>query len=283
MSGLGFELFEVFDGGHHGASAEAGAVVVAEAEGLLAVFVAEELDGGLPVGPEDADFLDDLALAPGKFEGSWQLAIHGQGPLGRAHALEDLHDLVFQGCGGVYVGAGEGFSCLGGLVAEGGEGGDYLIEVGAGGDGDIAPLPFHLALQLQDEAAGGLLAEAVDPGEGGDVVGTDGAGEVSGGHGGEDGEGESRAHAGDADEHDEEVPLLQGGEAVEGQHLFPYVEVGVEADGLADGAEGANGGGRGEDFEAEGADVYGEGVVGDGFEVASETGDHGVIPVRFRL
>ena len=72
-------FLEVFEGGHHGASAEAGAVVVAEAEGLLAVFVAEELDGGLPVGPEDADFLDDLALAPGELEGSWEFAVHGAG------------------------------------------------------------------------------------------------------------------------------------------------------------------------------------------------------------
>ena len=39
----------------------------------------------------------------------------------------------------------------------------------------------------------------------------------------------------------------------------------------------------GEDLEAEGADVDGEGVVGDGFEDASESGDHGVIPARFRL
>ena len=79
MSGLGFEFFKVLEGGHHGASAEAGAVVVAEAEGLLAVFVAEELDGRLPVGPEDADFLDYLALAPGEFEGSGKFAVHSGG------------------------------------------------------------------------------------------------------------------------------------------------------------------------------------------------------------
>ena len=92
------------------------------------------------------------------------------------------------------------------------EGGEEVVTRrgrGAAGPRSRAPLgQRHLVLELEDQALGGLLADAGDAGEAGNVAGAQRLDEVGGLDAGEDAEGDLGPDAGDVDEPLEERLLL---------------------------------------------------------------------------
>jgi hypothetical protein len=167
-------------------------------------------------------------------------------------------------------------------VSEVDEGGEGVLAGGA--DGDVFGVGgvgcghiVELVLELEDDALGGLFADAGDAGEHAEVVGADGADEALGGDAGEDGDGELGADAGDGDKLFEEALLLRGGEAEEGDLVFADVGVDVEGGLGAFGWEFGEGGDGDVDVVAY-AGAVDDGLVGRfGEELAAEVSDHLVI------
>ena len=91
-------------------------------------------------------------------------------------------------------------------------------------DGEVV----ELVLEFEDDALGGLLADAGDAGEGGVVAGTNGSDETVGTDAAQDCDGELGADAADGEEFFEEAFLLSLGEAEERDLVFADVGVNVQ-------------------------------------------------------
>jgi hypothetical protein len=116
-------------------------------------------------------------------------------------------------------------------VDEGGEGvvaGGAVVGSGGGGGGDGYGEVVELVFEFEDDALGGLLADAGDAGEGGVIAGADGGDEAAGVDAAENGDGELGADAGDGEEFFEEAFLLGLGESEEGDLVFADVGVDVQ-------------------------------------------------------
>ncbi len=162
-------------------------------------------------------------------------------------------------------------------VAEVDEGGEGVVAGGAvvgGGCGGRGGHVVELVFEFEDDALGGLFADAGDAGEGGVVGGADGGDEAVGVDAAEHGDGELGADAGDGEEFLEEALLLRLGEAEEGDLVLADVGVDVQA-GL-----GAFGRERGEGGDADGGVVADAGALDDGLvgrfgeQAAAEESDH---------
>ena len=105
-------------------------------------------------------------------------------------------------------------------------GGTVVWTSGGGGDGWGEIVEF--VLEFEDDALGGLLADAGDACEGGVIAGADGGDETAGVDATEDGDAELGADAADGEEFFEEAFLLGFGEAEEGDLIFADVSVDVE-------------------------------------------------------
>ncbi len=142
----------------------------------------------------------------------------------------------FEVAGGVGVFGDGGFDGLlrdGAGVAEVDQGGEGVVAGGAvvwasGGGGDGYGEVVEFVFELEDDALGGLFADAGDAGEGGVVAGADGGDEAVGVDAAEDRDGELGADAGDGEELFEEAFFLGLGEAEEGDLVFADVGVDVE-------------------------------------------------------
>ena len=131
--------------------------------------------------------------------------------------LERFLNEFLDGGLGVFVADGaDAFVGFGLLVAEGDEGEDGVVDVllfGSeallGGGGFPGGGDADFVAELDDDALGGLFADALDAAERGDVAGDDESAELDGGAAVKDGEGELGADAADVvDEEEEEVALL---------------------------------------------------------------------------
>ena len=140
---------------------------------------------------------------------------------------------VVGGLGVLLDGGFDGLLGDGAGVAEVDQGGESIVAGRAvmwasGGSGDCDGEVVELVLEFEDDALGGLLADAGDAGEGGVVAGTDGGDEAVGADAAQDGDGELGADAADGEELFEEALLLGLGEAEEGELVFADVGVDVE-------------------------------------------------------
>ncbi|MCY1364587.1 hypothetical protein D9M69_513970 [compost metagenome] len=88
-----------------------------------------------------------------------------------------------------------------------------------------ADVGAQLALELQQQPLGGLLADARDLHEPAQLLRGDGLRQLAHAHAREQAQRGARAHAGDLDELAEGRPLLGGAEAVENLRVFAHDEV----------------------------------------------------------
>jgi len=145
---------------------------------------------------------------------------------------------------------------------------------GAGGLPGIDDADF--VFEFEDDALGGLGADAFDAGEGFDVVANDGVFEVGDGHAAEDGKGHLGSDTGDAvDEEAEEVAFVCAEEAVEGMIAFGDVVMGEEGDFSAGMGKFVEGGERDQEGVADAADIDDGMVRHGGVKEATDEGDHG--------
>jgi hypothetical protein len=164
-------------------------------------------------------------------------------------------------------------------ILESGE--DVAFEVGIGGSG------FHdrdrfaggvdrheLVFEFEDDALGGLFADAGDADETWEVTAADGGDEFGSGEAGEDRDGEFRADAADGDEAFEDGFFFRRGEAEEQECVFANVGVDAKGGGGALVWEGGEGGDGDLDVVAD-AGSFEDDLVRMLFEDgAAEVGDH---------
>lgn len=190
---------------------------------------------------------------------------------GEADALFDRESWVDfgEGGGGFFQGEAEGDEGVEGFV--GGASGSGEGELGVGGAVVAGEADF--VAEVDDDAFGGLFADAGGLGDEGGVGVGDGVTDIFGRAEAEDADGGFRADAVDGNQHFEELFGSKAGETVEVFGVFAEGVVGVELDFVAEvGAFGVRGGE--DEFVADAVDVDDDGsgeFFGDG---AEEVGDH---------
>jgi len=161
-------------------------------------------------------------------------------------------------------------------VDQGGEGvvtgGTVVRASGSGGDGDGEVIEF--VFEFENDAFGGLLADARDAGEGGVVARANGGDEAIGTDAAQDSDRKLGADAGDGEEFFEEALFLGLREAEEGKLVFADMCVDVEGDCAAFVRKGRVGG-YADGYVVTYSGAFDDGLArGFGEKASAKMGDH---------
>jgi len=181
---------------------------------------------------------------------------------------------------GVFLDGGlDGFLGDGPGVAEVDEGGESIVAGGtmvwtSGGGGDGDGKVVELVFEFEDDAFGGLFADAGDAGEGGVIAGADGGDEAVRADAAENRDSELGTDAADGEEFFKEAFFLLLREAEESELVFTDVRVDMKRGFCAFAGECGEGGDADGDVVADARALDDDLVRSFGEEASAKVGDH---------